>query len=100
MDISIREHILVGHYVLYPIREYLPIIFSKNQKNRGLLSALPYTGASFLTLLGLDHSSDHRKPLRSGDPGGIFVLSVVNGSDLTRCQVYSYERTSFSLIAS
>ena len=24
---------------------------------------------------------------------GIFVLSVVNGSDLIRCQLYSYERT-------
>ena len=39
-DISLRVNILVGHYVLYPVREYLPTLYLKklkNKKNRGIL---------------------------------------------------------------
>ena len=72
--------------------------FCKSKKSKITLSSTLY--GSFILDITWVGSSGHRKPLRSGDPGGIFVLSVVNGSDLTRCQVYSYERTSFSLIAS
>ena len=57
MDISLRVHILVGHYVLYPIREYLPIIFFKKKIKKIEDYSQLYPIRELLTLLGLDQAA-------------------------------------------
>ena len=53
MDISLRVIVLVGHYVLYPIREYLPIISSTKQKIGGIIVSSTLYG-SLLAMFEID----------------------------------------------
>ena len=93
MDISLRVFTLVGHNVLNPIWEYVPIHKNiKNKKIIGFLRALPYMGAR-RQCLRLDSQAVNDLPLRFSNPEGILSHLVVNGQGLTRCHRYSYEGT-------